>query len=226
MARLTNAAKLHGYDYQFLRLPAPADRHPTWIKVPGLLQTLPKYKFVVFLDADAVFNHMYIPMEWLLNYWSITPDVSLAMAIDYPGEQNNDAKGRPYVNTGFIIAQNNLKTLEILDQWNKCPNDQRWPECSHWNRVRFHEQSAFGEYVRYDYREFLKELPCGEANGEWDMETCKGVFVQHRWWRTEGVRDWVGERVLQRFMERLHDVVVGDEVVKDRTVVVEMPQWG
>ncbi|OQO12645.1 hypothetical protein B0A48_02107 [Cryoendolithus antarcticus] len=198
-------AQTHGYAYQYLQLPNPTDRSPTWVKVAGLLQTLPNYKHVVFLDADALFAHMHIPIEWLLNYWSIDSTTSFAMALDPPGIENEDSLGRRHVNTGFIIAQNNPKTFEILEAWQDCPTEERWPGCARWRGERFHEQSAFGEYVRYDYEEYVKELPCTEANGEWDLDICRGVFVQHRWWRTAGTRQWVGEQALQKLMERVHE---------------------
>lgn len=195
---------MHGYDYKFLQTATESERHPTWVKVSGLANVLKSYKFVVFLDADALFNQMHIPIEWLLNYWSINVTTSLAMALDPPGAVNNDTYGRRYSNTGFIIAQNNAKTHEILKAWDECPRETRYKGCSEWNKVRFHEQSAFGTYVRYDYDQYLKELPCDEANGEWDLENCRGVFIQHMWWRTPTVRSHFGDRTLQFLMERMH----------------------
>jgi hypothetical protein len=185
--------------------------------VPGLLSVLSSYKFVVFMDADALFNQMHIPVEWLLNYWSIDSTISLAMALDPEGPQNNDTNGRRYANTGFIIAQNNPKTYEILTALDECPEETRYEGCAVWADTRFDEQAAFGRYVRYDYDEYIKELPCEEANGEWDLEICKGVFIQHMWWRTDTVSKRFGEQTLQSLMERVHENVMDDKrrIVKE-----------
>jgi hypothetical protein len=209
--RLFHAAKTHGYDYKFYKATSAEDRHPTWVKVQGLASTLKNYKYVVFLDADAIFNQMHIPIEWMLNYWSINSTTSLAMALDPPGDINDDKNGRRYSNTGFIIAQNNPKTFEILKAWDECPSETRYTGCSEWNKVRFHEQSAYGSYIRYDYGDYLKELPCNEANGEWDLELCQGVFVQHMWYRTSTVRSHFGDKTLQLLMGRMHADVINQK---------------
>ena len=163
------------------------------------------YRFVVFFGADAVVNQMQIPMEWLFNYWDINERISLAMALDPDGPEgiNNDMNGRVYTNTGFIIAQRSALTQDILRAWNECPNDTRYPGCSSWKKSRFHEQSAFGSYVRYDYDENIRELPCSEANGEPDYKMCPGVFISHFWWRTNNVKRHYGDYALQSLTERV-----------------------
>jgi hypothetical protein len=208
---------MHGYDYKFIRGSTPKDRHVTWVKVPALASILSSYKFVVFLDADALFNQMHIPVEWFLNYWSITPTTSLALALDPPEPQNNDTSGRRYANTGFVIAQNNPKTHEILKALDECPDEGRYKGCGKFRKEGFHEQGAFGSYVRYDYDDYIKELPCNEANGEWDLESCKGVFVQHMWWRTPTVRKHFGDETLQALMARMHG-----HAMKDKKMIVDV----
>ena len=143
--------------------------------------------------------------------------ISLAMALDPDGPEgiNNDTNGRVYTNTGFIIAQRSALTQDILRAWNECPNDTRYPGCSSWKKPRFHEQSAFGSYVRYDYDENIRELPCTEANGELDYEMCLGVFISHFWWRTNNVKrhyedyalQFLTERVQETFMNRKEEIV-------------------
>ncbi|ORY04394.1 hypothetical protein BCR34DRAFT_604905 [Clohesyomyces aquaticus] len=216
-------AQIHGYDYHFINAANYTDRHATWIKPSAIANILHSYKFVIFLDADATFANPEIPIEWLLNYWSIDPSVSLAMALDPPKPTNNDTMGRRYSNTGFIIAQNNPRTFEILKVWDDCPNDIRYPGCSEWKKPRFHEQSAFGTYVRYDYDEWIKELPCDEANGEPDGEDCRGVFISHWWWRTNQVGTSFGDMTMKKVMGRLHGAVIDEkhkivEVQKDNKI--------
>ena len=194
------------------------DRSPTWIKPSVAANVVKDYKFVVFFDADAVVNQMQIPMEWLFNYWDINETISLAMALDPDGSEgiNNDTNGRVYTNTGFIIAQQSALTQDILRAWNECPNDTRYPGCSSWKKSRFHEQSAFGSYVRYDYDENIRELPCTEANGEPDYEMCPGVFISHFWWRTNNVKRHYGDCALQSLTERVQKAFMNrkEEIVK------------
>ncbi|OCK82118.1 hypothetical protein K432DRAFT_293973 [Lepidopterella palustris CBS 459.81] len=203
-------AMTHGYDYKFIHAANFTDRSPTWIKPSAIANLLEEYKFVIFLDADAMFNHMQIPVEWLLNYWQITSDISLAMALDpvVTDGTNNDTHGRLYTNTGFIIAQQNARTQEILRAWHECPDDVRYPGCSEWKNPRFHEQSAFGTYVRYDYEANIKELPCAEANGEPDFEQCPGTFVTHFWWRTYSEKDYFQQTVMQALTGRIQKMYV------------------
>lgn len=56
--------------------------HNTWVKPHALLDLIPSYKFVVFLDADATVQHLEVPVEWLFNRWGITPETSISMARD------------------------------------------------------------------------------------------------------------------------------------------------
>lgn len=187
-------AMVHGYDYKFIRASEFEDRHATWIKPSALANNIANYKFIVFLDADATFRFLHLPIEWLLNYWNIKPHHSFVMAKDpwdlHEPQYNSDRFNRTYTNTGFMIVQNNNTTLPILKAWHECPNDLRYPGCSQWKQSKFHEQSAFGEYIRYDYGEYIKELDCGEANGfpGVKLSKCEGKFVRHYWFQKDLVK--------------------------------------
>lgn len=180
-------AQVHGYAYKFIRAHEFEDRHATWIKPSALAQHIRHYKFIVFLDADATFRFMHLPVEWMLNYWKIEPTHSITMALDPwsvdEADYNSDRFNRTYTNTGFMVVQNNAKTMEILKAWHECPDDTRYPGCSYWKEPKFHEQSAFGEHIRYDYEKYVKELPCAEANGfpGVSVSDCQGRFVRHYW---------------------------------------------
>ena len=198
-------AMIHGYSYQFVQAPAFSDRHNTWIKPSAFAQVLqksPHYKFIVFLDADATFHHMQLPIEWLLNYWQIEERHSITLALD-PWEkerphQNADRFDRALGNTGFMIIQNNNMTMEILKAWHECPDNVRYAGCSRWKNPMFHEQSAFGEFIRYDYPTFIKELECRDANGSPGVEVsqCKGEFVRHFWLDKGRVKSEFAENVM------------------------------
>jgi hypothetical protein len=187
-------AQIHGYDYKFIHAQNFEDRHATWIKPSALANHIKKYKFIVFLDADAAFRFLHVPIEWMLNYWDVTPKHAITMAKDPwdPNEPgyNSDRFNRTYTNTGFMVVQNTENVMPILEAWHECPENQRYANCSQWKQPKFHEQSAFGEYIRYDYDEYIKELDCGEANGYPGVEisNCQGKFVRHYWFEKHMVK--------------------------------------
>lgn len=122
-----------------------------------------------------------------MNYWEINPaSNSLALAADPIKEYNKDEKGKVNLNTGFIIAQNNKRTHEIMHAWEHCPDDgSRYPGCQKYRNNkpgRPTDQAGFGSFVRYDYTADIKELSCDEANGFPEAHVgCDGVFVRHFW---------------------------------------------
>ncbi|KAF2275310.1 uncharacterized protein EI97DRAFT_379225 [Westerdykella ornata] len=209
-------AQVHGYDYKFIQAPNFQDRHATWIKPSALANEINNYKFIVFLDADAAFRWLHVPIEWMLNYWKIQPEHSLTMALDPWDEKepqcNSDRFNRTYTNTGFIVAQNNEHTMQILKDWHECPDDTKYPGCSQWKKPRFHEQSAFGEYVRYDYEQYIKELPCAEANGFPGVEVshCQGQFIRHYWFDKWRVKEDFRENIMQAFTMKIQQIFAED----------------
>jgi hypothetical protein len=187
-------AQIHGYDYKMIHARNFEDRHATWIKPSALANHIKNYKFIVFLDADAAFRFLHVPIEWMMNYWDITPKHAFTMAKDpWTAEEpqfNSDRFNRSYTNTGFMIVQNTDVTMPMLKAWHECPEDTRYTNCSQWKTPKFHEQSAFGEYIRYDYEDNVKELDCGEANGYPGVEisNCQGKFVRHYWFEKHLVK--------------------------------------
>jgi len=187
-------AQIHGYDYKFIHAQNFEDRHATWIKPSALANHIKNYKFIVFLDADAAFRFLHVPIEWMLNYWDITPKHAFTMAKDpwSPEEPqfNSDRFNRSYTNTGFMVVQNTENTMPMLKAWHECPEDTRYANCSQWKTPKFHEQSAFGEYIRYDYEDYIKELDCGQANGFPGVEisNCQGKFIRHYWFEKHLVK--------------------------------------
>lgn len=222
-------AMIHGYDYKFIHATNFEDRHATWIKPSALANHIKNYKFIVFLDADAAFRFLHVPIEWMMNYWDITPKHAITMAKDpwtkEEPQYNSDRFNRTYTNTGFMIVQNTENTMPMLKAWHECPDDVRYANCSQWKQPRFHEQSAFGEYIRYDYEDYIKELDCGEANGFPGVETsnCQGKFIRHYWFEKHLVKVDFRENIMNAIttpIQRIFSENIGGIISKtDQNVI-------
>lgn len=199
---------IHGYDYRLVQIPRAVGRSGTWIKVTAIKEALEHYEYVVFMDSDAMMPYPNLPMEWLFNYWEITPETLVAMALDPEAPHNLDWNGRTFLNTGFIIAQQSPRTHELFEAWDDCPTETRYPDCAKWGREWPHEQSAFGNHVRYEFNrsEDIRVLSCAEANGCPGVAAtgCVGELVRHYWGDKRSLPAGVGDAVLQYFLPQLH----------------------
>jgi hypothetical protein len=204
-------AKIHGYQYYYIEVNELDDRRDSWKKPPIITELLKDHDSCIYLDSDAIFHHLDLPFEWLLNYWNIhKANNSLALAADPLAEHNKDKFGKVMLNTGFIIAQNNPKTFEIMKAWETCPDPKgKHPECAVFRADapgRPTDQGGFGTFIRYDYPEDIVELPCAEANGFFESKTeCIGRFIKHIW---TGKDTWlnvaVGQQVPGKYLELFH----------------------
>jgi hypothetical protein len=163
---------------------------------------------VVAIDADAVFNHPEIPLEWLFNHWNITNNTAITMSIDPDEKANYDVYGKLNNNAGFIIAQNLPRTHEMLRAWAACPDEpsEAYAKCSRWKKPWPAEQAAFSEYIRYIYADpnDVHELPCDEANGFPESDKgCAGRFLRHMWWRKWDIKHRVDNGIMQYLMAKI-----------------------
>jgi hypothetical protein len=219
-------ALIHGYRYHFIHTHDYPDwnRSIYWSKVPAIGDMLHSgCQFVVTIDSDAIFKHLEIPLEWLLNRWNITPSTSFAMALDNYWEQNEDSYGLLNINAGFIVAQDLRRTHEILRQWHSCPdNEAMYPNCTKYSKDWPAEQGAWGDYMRRKYNDSMsyKELNCTEANGYEGMGTeCHGIFVSHF---TVG-KDEVKSRVAQSLATSMFARLQKEMVLSSGDIVVDRP---
>lgn len=205
-------AKIHGYKYYFIDFVAPTDRRASWAKPAIIREILKHHDACVFMDSDAVVHHLDLPFEWLMNYWGLHPTTnSFALAYDPKHKNNMDKFGGVYLNTGFIVLQNNKKSYEILDAWEECPEPGgKHPDCVDFRTNRPGkptDQGGFGTFIRYDFPEpDIKALPCGEANGFPESHAgCEGTFIRHLW---TGKRTWIkvliGKQMPGKFLELFH----------------------
>ncbi|KAJ5397942.1 hypothetical protein N7509_006055 [Penicillium cosmopolitanum] len=202
-------AQLHGYDYKFMQMPTFSGMHGTWSKVSAVREHLYLYDFVVFMDADTIFPHPHVPLEWLFNYWDIVPDNLIAMALDPQDPINNDLRGRTLLNTGFIVAQQSPRAHELFTAWESCPQEMKYPGCSNFSYSWPHEQGAFGNFLRYDFNrpDDVNSLKCAESNGcpEVAHTGCLGKLVRHYWGSKASVPSAVQESIVQYFLSSLHE---------------------
>ncbi|KAM0241374.1 hypothetical protein ACHAP5_007649 [Fusarium lateritium] len=180
-------AKIHGYEYYHIKINGYKDRRDSWKKPSVLSQVLKKHDVCVFIDSDALFNKLDLPMEWLMNYWSIDPkNNSMALPYDPDTQHNRDRRGNLFLNTGFMIMQNKKKIYEIFKEWDDCPNEGgKFPGCTEFrNRKGWQptDQGGFGTFIRYEYGDEILSLPCTEANGFPESNSgCDGKFIKHVW---------------------------------------------
>lgn len=182
---------------------------------------------VVLLDADAIFEHLELPFEWLMNRWNITRHTSLAMPLGTQWNTTNpdsvspldftlNSKGDLNPNDGFIVAINSPRTMLILDAWNNCPNDNdRFPGCTRFKDGWLGELGAFGEYIPYIFNRDneegtdLRMLPCTEANGFPGQYTeCEGIFVRHFTTAKHQMKQRVAESIARPLMATMQRIMM------------------
>ncbi|KAG6208314.1 hypothetical protein E4U50_003386 [Claviceps purpurea] len=208
-------ARIHGYKYYYVNIVEPQDRRASWKKPSVISKILKGHDVCIYLDSDAIFRNLDLPFEWLMNYWKLYPDNNaMALAEDPAFNYNKDKFGKLYLNTGFIVAQNNPTTYKIMDDWDKCPNDNGpYPGCEGFRRSwpgQPTDQGGFGTYVRYNYTAHIRELPCTEANGfPLSESTCHGTFIRHLWTGKDNqIKIDVGQQLPGPFLRIFHEEYV------------------
>ena len=140
------------------------------------------------------------------------------MTTDPNGPPNLDPWGRAYDNCGFVVAHNVPRTHEILKAWSSCPDETlpNFEGCARWKVPWPAEQAAFGEYVRYMFKEphDLNEVDCDEANGFPESETeCHGRFIRHLWSAKARTRNIINDGFMQIVLQQAHDQFVADDSI-------------
>ncbi|KAF1985104.1 hypothetical protein K402DRAFT_358191 [Aulographum hederae CBS 113979] len=223
-------AMIHGYDYKFIRTHDFLDRNAYWTKIPAMADILHSYDIVIIADADVTFPHMHLPFEWLMNRWNYTKGMSFMQTVDPDWGSLQNSFGRVNGNAGFITLQNNKVTHEMLRKWHHCPDDpDHFPNCDRFRDGFPAEQGAFGEFLRYEYAEYVREVDCDEAMGFPEFGNgCIGRFVRHYTVGKDRVKDAIAKGVVQGFFnaieynmkereseivsERLsNDIMIGEE---------------
>ncbi|KAF4987247.1 hypothetical protein FDECE_15518 [Fusarium decemcellulare] len=207
-------AMIHGYDYRLVRAADYPDRHGTWVKPAIVKEALKTHDIVVSLDSDAVFTHLDLPLEWLMNLWDVTPETLVAMAVDLDWKGDYDPQGNLILNTGFVIAQAGQRSQDMFERWEDCPRSI--PGCDHWNFKWAHEQAAFSWYIRYEFNQTndVKNIPCNHANGNEYAHNgkceCQGVFVSHNWKNKDKTPELLSRSIMTSLARRVHSQFQND----------------
>jgi hypothetical protein len=100
----------HGYQYNahFGRI---SERHPAWDKILAVMRLLPFYDYVMWVDADCVFNNFDKKIE---DYFGKCG--TFCRDVGYNGENGQ----WHYVNTGVFILKHDKRSFDFLNAvWNK-----------------------------------------------------------------------------------------------------------
>ncbi|KAF2756936.1 hypothetical protein EJ05DRAFT_486945 [Pseudovirgaria hyperparasitica] len=202
-------AKIHGYDYKFIRSPEYDYQQGGWTKVLMSHELMKSYDWVVTVDSDAEFTSPELPLEWMMNYWNFTSKTAIAMANDPAGEPNFDSKHNVVLNTGFFFSQAKApKVEEIYKKWGDCTTGKEYEECTKWTYESFREQTAFSEHIRYDFPEegVIVALPCAQANGfpEAAGSGCTGQFLKHFWTEKNLSKRQLADGIMQAVVPQLY----------------------
>jgi hypothetical protein len=129
-------SNLHGYTYlkKIVKDDDFSDIHPTWIKIKSIINELPNYDYVVWIDADAVFVDKNLKIEDLINNQA---DLTI------PKHEEDENTGIVWtgLTTGFMIWKNSEWSINFLKNMWENPGKYRWES--------FHEQSMMDELL-YD----------------------------------------------------------------------------
>ena len=101
------------------------------------------------------------------------------------------------------------RNLDCPDEVTNCTNFlAEWPA----------EQGAFGEYIRYDFPDAVKELPCNEAVGAPDQggSNCHGAIIRHYTMDKDSVKRAAAEALSHLLNNALH----ADMVRKKKDLVM------
>jgi len=104
------------YNYTFVNFNERfSKRHCPWDKIQCTLKVINWFDYVVWVDADAVFNNQTITLESIINEH---PDKDVLVCKD---PCYTDERPHCMINTGIMIFKNTNTSIQLLnDTWNSC----------------------------------------------------------------------------------------------------------
>ena len=146
----------HGYEFVVVtpRL-APEDRTIHWLKVKAVLDALPHYDFVLWMDADAwVHDHTRRLEDQLVSRGAAVTEILIGT-----NRLNQEVGwGDDRANTGVFLVRNTPLARHILEEWWHVPyhdpeTARTWPvDQAGFNRHLLPRWSPAGRVLLIDYR--------------------------------------------------------------------------
>lgn len=152
----SNYCKKHGIEFIYFEQRL-STRHAQWDKIKTVQKTLPWFDYVIWMDADAVFNNFNTSFKDIINEH---PDAPLIICKDpcYDGESVH-----LMINTGIMIFKNTSVSHKMLhDVWTSV-EDYNVLELDKYSYEGYpHEQGALANLLNHKYKNnfVLKEQYC------------------------------------------------------------------
>lgn len=164
-----------GWRYDFLTVPEPQDRHPSWIKIRHVLEawdSLPADGVVVVLDTDAWIRDA-DGFEHLLDT-RLTGD-TLYLAAGEPDVVEARNNGADVLNGGFMCFVPHPRVRDFLQQAWDLPDVHS--DCARFRRDWPWEQACLSRVHREVRPDWMHILPVAMCN------TPAGTHVTHCWFK-------------------------------------------
>ena len=216
IAILNKQAYCKKHNYTFINYKERlSKRHCPWDKIQCLLKTIHWFDYIVWIDADAVFQNHSITFESIIQEY---PDKDLLICKDpcfWAGDHC-------MINTGVIIMKNTFTSIQLLnDTWYSC-NDYNVEKLDKYSYAGYpHEQGAMVNmlkterykncYYLYEQSKFNthpnfleKDTFIVHFMGSRQSESHKEDFIKE----VRKINEWVDETKLYYTPTKRHKIAI------------------
>jgi hypothetical protein len=126
-------------------------------------------RYVVFMQVDAGFKDLRLPIEWIFNRWQVSKSTTLAFA-SLPSEEDSCM-------SRFTIAHVTSHTKKLIDTWSGCLDDSLdHAACQTWRHAMLWAQKSVSLRLQSRQSRLIKVL-CDEVDMFRDcaQDVCIGV---------------------------------------------------
>ena len=196
----------YGIDYRFY-FGRASSRHAQWDKIQCLIQTLPEYDYVIWMDSDTVFNNFEISLNKLILD-NVDFDALFCSDVCY-------AEGVTHlmVNTGVMIFKNTEWSSNLLNKvWNSIPDYNLDVLKKHSYDGFPHEQGKMCEILLRENDKKFKIFPSSQFNTHPNSSNEK-TFIIH----------YMGSRQSESHLEKFISSVkkINNKLSIDETEIVK-----
>jgi hypothetical protein len=179
MGELTDANKRaycqkHGYQYNchFGRI---SKRHAAWDKILAVMRLLPFYDYVVWMDADCIFNNFDKKLEDYIfenTKGTFVNDIAISYA---------DRRWH-YVNTGVFILKHDQVTFDFLNEvWNKHTDDVDTLDKRSYNGWPWDQGAIIDYLLKSDDFKILEDM---DLNAHPNVANNDTFIIHYMGWRS------------------------------------------